>query len=408
MILTDQLFKPRKLPGWWLRFTEANPIVPNLIAVIGLAWICYSLAILINASAKDGHGEIIKTLGLVSGSKPLIEKAINFRNAYHDLIPADIRNLVASLYGNLPLYLVVPFLLFLEFLFPANSSQPLIGKGFFQDAIWYVIYTPIMILIIYPFVALLRTLFEQNLGSITLKSAIAWPVYIQIIAALLLADFYVWLNHFVRHKVRPLWLFHAVHHSQKELNVFTDNRAHIVDLLLQSLLMFVPFLIFNVSSLYAVTVIGIYKPIHNRFVHANVKINLGWLGWLVTSPQFHRVHHSVEQVHTDKNFGVLFSIYDHLFGTACKDRHVYPETGIADARFPTEDKVRLAWVPGNLFAQIAYPFKQIFEDFQPPTIQLKSWLSGLRSRITKNMAEPDNIVKQDEPPSEPRTVKHLM
>jgi hypothetical protein len=127
LIIYNKLFKPRQLPAWWLRFTEANPVLPSIIAVAGLVWICFSLAFITSASEKHGHGEIVETFGVVSKSKPLADKAYSLRTAYHNLVPAEARNLVSGLYGNLALYLVVPLLLFLEFLFPCNLSQPLIG-----------------------------------------------------------------------------------------------------------------------------------------------------------------------------------------------------------------------------------------------------------------------------------------
>jgi len=303
---------------------------------------------------------VVETLGAVSNSKPLIDKAIDLRTAYHDLVPVEVRRLFSNLYGNIALYLLIPFLLLLEFLFPCNPSQPLIGKSFLQDAFWFAIDTPLSFLFVLPVVEFLHGLFEQYLGFLTLGTATVWPAYVQLIAALLLAEFIFWFNHFARHKIRTLWLFHSVHHSQKEMNVFTDNRVHIVDRFIISLLMFIPFFIFHVSTLYAVAVIGIYKPIHDRFIHANLKINLGWLGWLISSPQFHRVHHSVESAHQDKNFGAHFSIYDYLFGTAVRSRDIYPQTGIADPRFPTEDKVCISKLPKNLLEQIVYPFKHIF------------------------------------------------
>ncbi len=342
-----------------------------------------------------GQSQMVETLGAVPHSKPLIVKFINLRAAYHNLFPPEVRNLFANLYGNIAMYMVVPFLLFLEFLFPCNPSQPLIGKGFLQDALWYIIDTPLSIIILFPVAGFLRGLFDQYLGFLALGPATLWPAYLQIIAAMLLAEFFIWFNHYVRHKIRTLWYFHAVHHSQKEMNVFTDDRAHIVDLLIGSLLTFIPFFIFHVSNLYAVTLIGIYKPIHNRFIHANLKINLGWLGRLFTSPQFHRVHHSVEPAHLDKNFGVYFSIYDYLFGTACKSRNVYPETGISDARFPTEDKVPVSQLPKNLLLQMIYPFVQMYE-----RIQLKSCLHNFRTRFRlrmgRNTWRPGNISRQKE------------
>jgi sterol desaturase/sphingolipid hydroxylase (fatty acid hydroxylase superfamily) len=360
LIIYNTLFKPRRLPRWWLRFKDANPALPVIISVAGLTWICFSIAYIANASIQHRSGEIVETLRAVSVSKPLIERASKLRAAYHSLFPAEVRDLVANLYGNIAMYLVVPFLLFLEFLFPCNPKQPLIGKGFLQDALWYIIDTPLSLLILFPVAGVLRGLFDHYLGFLSLGPATVWPVYLQIIAALLLAEFFIWLNHFARHKIRTLWFFHAVHHSQKEINIFTDNRAHIVDLLVGSLLSFTPFFIFHVSNYYAVVLIGIYKPIHNRFIHANIKINLGWLGWIFTSPQFHRVHHSIEPEHADKNFGVYFSIYDYLFGTACSARDVYPKTGIADYRFPTEERVRITELPKNMLLQMIYPFKQIW------------------------------------------------
>jgi sterol desaturase/sphingolipid hydroxylase (fatty acid hydroxylase superfamily) len=197
-----------------------------------------------------------------------------------------------------------------------------------------------------------------------LDDATVWPAWAQIIAALLLAEFLIWFNHYVRHKIKTLWLFHAVHHSQKEINVFTDDRTHIVDLFFGQLFAFIPFFIFHVSSLYAVVIIAIYKPIHNRFIHANLKLNLGWFGWIFTSPQFHRVHHSIEPEHADKNFGVYFSIYDYLFRTACLSRNVYPETGIADHHFPDEEKVRVMQLPQNWVRQTVYPFVQASQKFR--------------------------------------------
>jgi hypothetical protein len=165
------------------------------------------------------------------------------------------------------------------------------------------------------------------------------------------------------------------------------------------LLTFIPFFIFDVSSLYIVTVVAIYKPIHNRFIHANLKLNLGWLGWLITSPQFHRVHHSADPVHADKNFGVYFSIYDYLFGTACRSRDIYPETGINDSRFPTEDKVRVSRLPGNWLLQMIYPFVQVFEELQA-SVRLKLFRIRIRLRNHRDDSKPA-IISQHEQPSSP-------
>jgi sterol desaturase/sphingolipid hydroxylase (fatty acid hydroxylase superfamily) len=122
---------------------------------------------------------------------------------------------------------------------------------------------------------------------------------------------------------------------------------------------------FQAPGLYAVAIFGVYKAIHSRFVHSNAKINLGWLGWVVVSPQFHRVHHSVDPAHADKNFAGVFSIFDYLFGTAHPSRDAYPETGIDDVRFPTEDKARVLRLPENWLKQIVFPFVQCYQRLVP-------------------------------------------
>jgi sterol desaturase/sphingolipid hydroxylase (fatty acid hydroxylase superfamily) len=359
------LFKSRQIPSWWLRFTNNYPFFPNLFAVVGLGWICLSIAHNLELPERHPQGTIVEMLKVVSGSQFLVDKVIGLRDTYHHFFPEETRIILANIFTNWILWLAIPFILFLELLFPCNPAQPLIGKGFLQDVIWYIANIPLAFLILFPIIKFLRGLFEQHFGFLIMDSATAWPMYLRIILALVLGEFFRWFNHLIRHKIHALWEFHAVHHSQKEINVFTDDRGHFVDLLISSLVDYVPFIIFQVSNAYAMSIIFLYRPIHNRFVHANIKINLGWLGYVFSSPQFHRVHHSSDPAHADKNFGVLFSFFDYLFGTATLSRFVYPETGIEDRRFPTEDKVGLLLLPRNWVLQMLYPFTKLFERKQP-------------------------------------------
>jgi sterol desaturase/sphingolipid hydroxylase (fatty acid hydroxylase superfamily) len=347
------------LPSWWTRFTSSYPFFPNLFAVLGLTWICYSLAHNLNIAQGHPHGAIVEVLKAVSGSQLLVDKAIHWRAEYHDMVPGDVRIIISNIFTNWSIWLVVPYILFLEMLFPCNPAQPLIGKGFLQDAIWYIANILLSVLILFPIISVLRSLFEKHAGFLIVGSAGNWPISMRIIVALLVAEFFRWFNHFIRHKIGMLWEFHAVHHSQKEINAFTDDRGHVVDQLVSTMADFAPFVIFQVPNAFALSIIFLYRPIHNRFVHANLSINLGWLGYVFTSPQFHRVHHSSDPLHADKNYGVLFSFFDYFFGTAVLSRYVYPETGIHDPRFPTEDKVSLLMLPKNLGIQMLYPFRKI-------------------------------------------------
>ena len=338
------------------------------MAVAGLFWITFALVHFTGrTTARQERGTAVeKTVQTETFSKPgiLMNQVSHLKAIYRNWFPQEVRSIVYELYRNPALYLVVPFLLFLELLFPCNASQPLIGKGFLQDAIWFLAFAPVRLLILYPIGALLQSPFEAHREFLNIGAIAAWPVWVRLIAALLLSELILWFNHFVRHKIHILWLFHAVHHSQKEINAFTDDRDHVVDAILESLFTFLPFFLFQLPNIFAVTVIGLYLPIHNRFIHSNLRMNLGWLGWFITSPQFHRVHHSAETEHLDKNFGVRLSLFDYLFGTACRSTDVYPQTGIADSQFPTEDNVKWWQLPGNWVKQTIYPFVQLFEEQQ--------------------------------------------
>jgi sterol desaturase/sphingolipid hydroxylase (fatty acid hydroxylase superfamily) len=360
--ISDTLFRPRTLPHWWVRFTDNYPVIPNLIAIVGLVWIAMALAQFKGTIPKQERSALVESFETVSQSGTVAAQVHHLRELYRSWFPKEVRAIVSQLYCNPALYLVIPFLLLLEFLFPVHPSQPLIGKGFLQDTVWFVAFAPIKVLILFPIGAFIDGLFEANRESLNISGAAEWPVWTKVMAALLLSDFLFWTNHFVRHKLRVLWLFHAVHHSQKEINTFTDDRIHVVDSLLISLPAFLPFFLFQLPNIYAVTAIVLYLPIHDRFIHANIKLNLGWLGSVIASPQFHRVHHSAAPEHQDKNFGAHFSLFDHLFGTACRSSNVYPETGIADSQFPNEDNLKWSRLPGNWFKQTIYPFVQLFEE----------------------------------------------
>ena len=272
MLSCNFLFQPRQLSGWWVHFTDNHPAIPNLIALAGLFWITFALADFTGttgAAANQERRAVVETAQTVSQPEGggLMNQISRLREIYRKRSPEEVRNIAGQLYYHPALYLVIPFLLFLELLFPCNASQPLIGKGFLQDAIWFVAFAPVRVLILFPIGELLQRPFDAHREFLNIGAIAAWPVWTRLIAALLLGEFILWLNHLVRHKIRVLWLFHAVHHSQKEMNVFTDDRDHVVDATLESLFTFLPFFLFQLPNIYAVTVIGLYLPIHNRFIH---------------------------------------------------------------------------------------------------------------------------------------------
>lgn len=286
----------------------------------------------------------------------------SIREAYHAWVPGALRGWVWTVYTNPLLYTIVPLMLLLEFLIPCREEQPLLSAGFFQDAIWFslrVLADPFLLGAAFLF---LKGVYDDYLSFLTIQAAMSWPLPLQIVLGVVLGDFLSWLGHVTVHKIRQFWVFHAVHHSQEQMNVFTDDRAHWFDLFFRQAVTFVPFFMLQVDALATVAVISVFRGILQRFIHCNIQFDFGVLGYVLVSPQFHRVHHSKEARHRDKNFGVLLSVWDYLFGTAYRVTTEYPATGISDAAFPRENQARNARLLWTVGRQILYPFVQLFRD----------------------------------------------
>jgi len=94
-----------------------------------------------------------------------------------------------------------------------------------------------------------------------------------------------------------------------------------------------------------------------RFLHANVRVNLGPLRHVIVSPQYHRLHHSLEARDIDMNYAGTFAFWDRMFGTQVPDSDRYPETGIHDPSFPRARSRTPLAVLRAYWAQTLYPFR---------------------------------------------------
>lgn len=289
------------------------------------------------------------------------------------LLTAEVRDRVAHQLGEAPLhvmrtlmgeflttpwfYAVLLAVLLLERLVPANTAQGSFSLGLRQDLVWVPLKLVTLIWILPLYILILRFLFDQYLGFLRIDAVADWPRPARVLLALLWGDFLFWLIHMIRHKVPFFWRFHAVHHSQKELNFFTEYRVHPVDDLIGVTLGFIPILMVEHSFVILVGIVW-FRHWHSRLCHSNLKLNLGPLRYVLVTPQSHRVHHSCRHEHIDRNFGLTFSLWDHLFGTQCRDYEVYPETGVDDDGFPFEQSGPSSGLVGNLLRQLAHPFRR--------------------------------------------------
>jgi len=91
------------------------------------------------------------------------------------------------------------------------------------------------------------------------------------------------------------------------------------------------------------------------------------LRYIMVTPQSHRIHHSRKVEHRDKNYGAIFSIWDHLFGTQYRNYEEYPETGLEDPGFLHETELGWRRTARTFVVQLVYPFEMAFRSITEMT-----------------------------------------
>lgn len=157
---------------------------------------------------------------------------------------------------------------------------------------------------------------------------VAFGYTVAPLIGILVYDVGYYLFHRLQHTVPFLWRYHALHHSIEELNAF-NSYHHVSEYLFRIPLLTIPLnLLFAVSEPQVVITAALVSVV-GKLGHANTRIDFGPLRYLVTEPRFHRIHHSIEERHWNRNFSFYFPVLDVLFGTAywpAKDE--LPRTGV--------------------------------------------------------------------------------
>lgn len=257
---------------------------------------------------------------------------------------------------------LLPIILFLEIFFRAKPDQPIFSLGLCQDFVWFVFLIFFVVLFLTQYLDFLATRFDSHLPMLHVDLIASLPTSIQIIVVILITDFIGWFDHWTRHKIPFLWEFHKVHHAPRQLNFFTNARGHPVDFIAIATIG-IPFLLLDLEVAVP-TFIGwiIFKELHLFLIHANIHTDFGIFRYVLTTPQSHRIHHSIEREHRDLNFGVQFVIWDFLFGTQWTDWDDYPDTGIEDSDFPLEKSRRPGDLLSTTYKQFVHPFIKVFQE----------------------------------------------
>lgn len=244
----------------------------------------------------------------------------------------------------------------LERRWPASPARAG-GEGLRTDVAWLV-FTPLVTKwLVRAALAALVVLFALAAGTPLRPAELAalfearpafagLPRWLQVLLLLLVTDFAAYWMHRALH-ARPLWRFHAVHHSSEAVDWLSGLRVHPVNDALMRVAQAAPVLLLGLDPAVLATAVPLLV-FYGVLVHANVPWRFGPLRFLLVSPAFHRWHHALDEDGTNRNFAALFPVFDLLFGTW----HLPADR--SPARFGAPG----AEVPAGFAGQLAFPFRR--------------------------------------------------
>ena len=207
---------------------------------------------------------------------------------------------------------------------------------------------------------------DQIWPGVTDRPLVSFAIYLVVF------DLVAWAMHWAQHRFDWWWRLHAVHHSQRQMTMWSDNRNHLLDSVITDVVLVVLALLIGVAPSQFIALVAVSQLLES-LQHANLRWRFGSVGErLLVSPSFHRRHHALWLGHAPHegahqlsaegmygkdtidvkttnhayphgaNFGVLFPWWDMLFRTADFTRGFGP-TGIDDQVTQGRDYGRGFW-----------------------------------------------------------------
>ncbi|MGV1755824.1 sterol desaturase family protein [Rhizobium sp. A22-96] len=173
-----------------------------------------------------------------------------------------------------------------------------------------------------------------------------WPMAVQVVLGLVIAELGLYLAHRLAHEHLSLWRFHALHHSVERLWVINTGRFHIVDSLFKIALSQIPLYLLG-APLPVFLWIGAVTAFIGLLTHCNIDVRTGPLDWILSTPRLHRWHHSKLLAEGNTNYGENLVIWDQILGTY----HNPPRPSSTDIGITGK-------VADSFLAQIVQPFSK--------------------------------------------------
>ena len=163
------------------------------------------------------------------------------------------------------------------------------------------------------------------------------------VASTVLSEIAYYWAHRMAHQMPFFWRFHSIHHSAPHVDWLVNTRGHPLDLSFMRGFIFVCMYVLGFgrgmseSQAMATTIFVTWMTIWAYVVHANIRLPMGWLEYVVSSPHFHHWHHvKGEPALVDKNYAATMPWVDMLFGSFYLPKNEWPKQyGIDDELSPS-------------------------------------------------------------------------
>lgn len=179
------------------------------------------------------------------------------------------------------------------------------------------------------------------------------PITFTLVGLLLMDFIGAYLAHFTEHKVKLLWRFHLIHHSDTYIDTTSGNRHHPGESVIRFIFTTLGVWLIG-CPMWMVFMYQTLSVVATQFTHANICLPKKLdklISYIIVSPDMHKIHHHYKLPHTDSNYGNIFSIWDRIFGTFTYMERETIIYGVDTHMDPNENN--------NLINLLKIPFEEI-------------------------------------------------
>ena len=236
------------------------------------------------------------------------------------------------IFTTLIVVLCAVIIIILERVFPYTINQKFLREGFFED---FFLYTFVQSYVLGLIISGIISYIDSHTKLSNFWTIRKLPLSAQFTFFLITHDFYIYWFHRLQHNSKILWRIHEAHHSNKQVDWLSGSRSHVLEILINQTVEFLPIILLGASPIIPVAK-GAVDAVWGMYIHSNINIKSGFLQHFINGPEMHRWHHSdkVKSLYK-KNFSTKLAIWDWIFKTAYKPQSSKPEYyGLSDVEFP--------------------------------------------------------------------------